>query len=257
MNPKPVPETRVPSYPTRREVLAGAAGLALASLGGRWQVLVAAEDGAPIVAPLFDHGEGRGASGCIVVSPPVFLSEEEAMQIIREELGKRGIQLNEAAPLKDVHIPQRTIEYGARVIGDGKVEFITKTTEDHRNTSPLRPSGIDPDKMIVVEYITEMRDDPFGASTDRGTVSRYDFKDAAAYVAEQVKKQSKQRIYLGLFYDPAVGLNDPEVRAKRTTAGGRMKFEEYRELLMTKSKALVRQQAQDFVAWLKENKAIQ
>ena len=41
-----------------------------------------------IVAPIFQHGEGRGATGCIVMSPPVFLSEEEALLVVREELGK-------------------------------------------------------------------------------------------------------------------------------------------------------------------------
>ena len=46
-----------------------------------------------IVAPIFQHGEGRGATGCIVMSPPVFLSEEEALQVIREEMAAKGVQL--------------------------------------------------------------------------------------------------------------------------------------------------------------------
>jgi hypothetical protein len=48
---------------------------------------------AAVVAPIFEHGEGRGATGCVVTSPPVFLSEEEALQVIREELAKRGVAL--------------------------------------------------------------------------------------------------------------------------------------------------------------------
>ena len=34
------------------------------------------------VAPVFIHGEGRGALGCVVVSPPVFLSEAEALEVL-------------------------------------------------------------------------------------------------------------------------------------------------------------------------------
>ncbi|HBO43451.1 MAG TPA: hypothetical protein DD670_05880, partial [Planctomycetaceae bacterium] len=47
-----------------------------------------------VVAPVFEHGEGSGSTGCIVMTPPVFLSEEEAMQIIKDELAKHGIALS-------------------------------------------------------------------------------------------------------------------------------------------------------------------
>jgi len=42
------------------------------------------------VAPVFAHGEGRGATGCIVMSPPVFLSEDEAIKIILDKLRAEG-----------------------------------------------------------------------------------------------------------------------------------------------------------------------
>jgi len=43
------------------------------------------------VAPIFHHGEGRASYGCIVVNPPVFLTEYEARQVIEEEARKWGI----------------------------------------------------------------------------------------------------------------------------------------------------------------------
>ena len=100
MEPRPVIESRNPNYPTRRDVLAGAAAFALAALGGQWRVIAATEEGKIVVAPIFEHGTGRGADGCVVVSPPVFLSEEEAVQVIREELAKQGIKLKEGIRLK-------------------------------------------------------------------------------------------------------------------------------------------------------------
>ena len=46
------------------------------------------------VAPVFVHGEGRGATGCIVMSPPVFLSEDEAIKIILDKLRAEGYNLS-------------------------------------------------------------------------------------------------------------------------------------------------------------------
>jgi len=50
-----------------------------------------------LVAVVFPHGEGRGSFGCMMVTPPAFLSEEEARQVIREELESLGILLTEDA----------------------------------------------------------------------------------------------------------------------------------------------------------------
>ena len=83
MEPKPVKRGRPPAYPTRREVLAGAASLGLVNLTGLRLVLAESGEQRISVTPIFEHGTGRGATGCIVVSSPVFLSEEEAMQVIR------------------------------------------------------------------------------------------------------------------------------------------------------------------------------
>lgn len=43
------------------------------------------------VAPLFEHGSGIGHFGCIVVTPPTYISEADAKIIIRDEFQKEGI----------------------------------------------------------------------------------------------------------------------------------------------------------------------
>lgn len=50
-----------------------------------------------LVAVVFPHGEGRGSFGCVMVTPPAFLSEEEARQVIREEMESLGILFTEDA----------------------------------------------------------------------------------------------------------------------------------------------------------------
>lgn len=116
MKAKPAARTHVPRYPTRLEVLADPDLLkkhlpprwkAGAEMAGAVSFLLLANAGIrgatspashlsvrpAVVAPIFVHGEGRGATGCEVINPPVFLSEQDAMQVIREELGgKNGVR---------------------------------------------------------------------------------------------------------------------------------------------------------------------
>ena len=44
------------------------------------------------VAPIFVHGDGIGAFGCMVTAPPVILSEEDALQIIKAGLAKHNLR---------------------------------------------------------------------------------------------------------------------------------------------------------------------
>ena len=67
--------------------------------------------GAAIVAPIFKHGEGRGATGCVAVSPPVFLSAEEALHVIKEELTQQGVNISdENVQFDSVSLPRKTLQ---------------------------------------------------------------------------------------------------------------------------------------------------
>src|SRR5262245_60227235 len=55
----------------------------------------AGQEGVKQPAPLtrvFEHGEGRGAFGCVAVAPPAFLTEADARQVILEEFAKVGVR---------------------------------------------------------------------------------------------------------------------------------------------------------------------
>jgi hypothetical protein len=261
MEPKPVEQSRQPGYPTRREVLAGAASLALANLAGQDIVFAgSSEEGGTIVAPIFQHGEGRGATGCVVVSPPVFLSEEEAAQILREELVKHGIRLKAGGTLEDVRVPPVIREPKAIKRPDGGTRITWSVVEAADRAKPLVLSGMDSDKKIAVAFVS--RDDYFnlGGAPDLSTVQPYQFKDVAENVAARAKKEGKGRVYLGVFYDPC-----PRTRPARVPAEGdetarvaawQKARQEAREKGKQESAKLLRQQAQDFADWLKKQKAI-
>ena len=53
-----------------------------------------ANDPETLDIPIFAHGTGRSSYGCMSVAPPVFLSEEEAMQVIAEECAAQGIDIS-------------------------------------------------------------------------------------------------------------------------------------------------------------------
>ena len=81
-------------------------GAATGQGAGRKATLKA--DAAAMVAPVFERGLGRGSTGCVIMNPPDFVSEEEAMRIVREELAARGLEMSDGGdPLEGVTIPSR------------------------------------------------------------------------------------------------------------------------------------------------------
>jgi len=268
MKAKPVRKYKAPAYPTRLEVLsdpgllednlppgwrlkpelAGAVAIFLAANGcvnaGDKDLPVGNE--AAVVAPIFEHGEGRGATGCVVVSPPVFLSEEEALQIINEELTKAGIEVTEKdVTLKGVKIRERTREYrpdrfwrkgGPRIV-KGKAE-------------PLSVDIVDKERGVAAEFVSARDYAKLGGITcSMGTVGSFDFKEAAEGVADAVGKQG-EGVYFGVLYDPLpkVDWERPDDDEDREAANKRL--EEARAQAELEARRLLRAQVEDFVAWL-------
>ncbi|MGD9128680.1 MAG: hypothetical protein PVH19_14990, partial [Planctomycetia bacterium] len=172
-----------------------------------------------IVAPLFEHGEGRGAAGCVVVSPPVFLSEEEAMQIIKEELGKHGIKLDKGGELAGVEMRMPV----PNIYGFSEDEG--KTLE---NPISLNVDGENLDKGIAIEFVSRSDLDALKQKSDldafnkkdadgrwmprtfsmrRSSVQSYDMKSVAKSLIKNVEGKGKRKVYLGVFYDPTGSVN--------------------------------------------------
>lgn len=245
MDPQPVQHYATPKYPTRRDLMLGAAGFVLIELFG--DEAKAAESDRPaagrtVVAPIFKHGEGRGATGCIVIAPPVFLSEEEAMQIIREELTKHGVKLGDPMTLADVTM---TVRYEhLDIVEKGGKEELKRRIEEATGvaTEPLKLGGVDRTKKVAVLFVSEKAYHDLGGPMGFSTVRRYDFAEVAEYVAAHLKKQSKADICVGLLYDPAVS--------------ERRSFWETETRAKAKAIDLLRQQTHDFAAWLKQRKVL-
>jgi len=212
----------------------------------------ASDEGAAWVAPVFHHGEGRGATGCIVVSPPAFLSEEEALQVIIEELKQAGIVVTATnVKLEELSIEQGMRRYG-RLRGERLGEPGQKTPSrsvDSRDVpgvvEPLEVDGLNADRRVAFEFISREDYRRFGGLGSMGTVQEYDMPDTAEYLAQAIAAKDDS-IHFGTFYDPLTPASDPHrAHNPQAVADARQR-----------SRELLREQVVDFVNWLKAQGAI-
>jgi hypothetical protein len=263
MQPTPVRKYRVPAYPTRLEVLeqpellekhlppgwrttaemAGLAAMFLA-LNGALKAEEPKQPATPqaaIVAPIFEHGEGRGAVGCVVVTPPPFLSEEDALEVIVQELSDVGVLVTKRnAILPTVTIPLRH-EVAAR--RDGKLA--REVREIAGKVRALNVDALDEKHNVAVEFVSESDYFKVGGVLTNSTVQEYAFKEVAGYLAQQVGKKA-EGLRFGVFYDP---LHWPDIRDDHAMYPGEkwLLLQEAKE----ESKRLLRLQVKDFIDWLK------
>ena len=189
-----------------------------------------ASDEAAIVAPIFEYGDGRGSVGCEVINPPVFLSEEEALQVIGEELTKSGFKLNQT----NVSLDNLTIYHGTRV--EWSDDYRSRTYHKG-DLKPLNVDFYDKDQKVAIEFVSMSDNQDFGIiGNDFSSVQSYNFKSMADSLAEEVKIRGKG-VYFGSFYDPVADAIDDDYW--------------HSGLKGDVSKQYLRSQVKDFIDWLK------
>jgi len=200
-----------------------------------------------VVAPIFDHGKGTGVTGCVVMAPPVFLSEEEAIQMIRDEMAKAGVNLTRSeVVMEDVRIAPRRGSYIKK--GDDYEEV----TVDDGPAAPVTMDLEDPAKRIVVEFVSD--DDYFrlGGVRSASTVQPYDFKGIASNLSGELKAHTRDKTCI-VFYEPA-----STARPEPSEYGdGEKAWKKAAQKAKAESKEQLRLQVQDALHWLRQRGAIQ
>ena len=182
-------------------------------------------DAATLDIPIFAHGTGRGSYGCESVAPPVFLSEEEAMQVIEEECAAQGIDLT----------GQKTIS-GTFPATSTLPEAISGGASDQTYTGDLSLDGYSEDLGIGVEFVST--NDILDWKADTGmaaTVEEFDLKGTAQRLADCTDN-------VAVFYDPTAD-------DYRDFTGSNE--ESYVESSKEQSLEELRAQVRDFLQWLK------
>jgi hypothetical protein len=230
-----------------------------------------------LVAPIFEHGEGRGTIGCIAAAPPAFLSEDEALVVIKEELAKYGIELNkEKVLLSDVLITPNV--YGVPSESDKKYHDLLKSKfgieKEYDKPTPLEIDFQDSNRDINVEYVSYEDYFILGGERSGSTAQNLDMKNVAKQVHDHINYDAKQGVY-GVFYDPLIKNKFGDLLREEITAENRATYknlirskkenytEEEKRLedsILKKSiepaKELLRNQVKDFAKWLKEQGVI-
>lgn len=143
----------------------------------------------PQVIPLLEEAlanDGRGAFGCMAINPPAFLSEDDALDLIRKEFAKAGLTLDTQAPtVADVAKPE-TVTWSAPIrdgngeyVRDAEGNIIDETLSFHSREPFLFDLAFN-NQTIRIEYISERdyREWKKPRSME-ATVSSYDFSDTA------------------------------------------------------------------------------
>lgn len=184
-----------------------------------------ANDPTTLDIPIFAHGTGRGSYGCESVAPPVFLSEEEAMQVIEEECAAQGIDLT----------GQKTIS-GTFPATSTLPEAVSGGASDQTYTGDLSLDGYSDDLGIGVEFVST--DDILDWKADTGmaaTVEEFDLKGTAQRLADCTDN-------VAVFYDPTAD-DDLDFTGSNE--------ESYVESSREQSLEELRAQVRDFLQWLK------
>ena len=288
MEPKPVKRNLAPHYPTRLEVLedrellekhmptAWKSCVEMASVATilltvnsclAQQPSSRANHAKAIVAPIFEHGEGRAAIGCEVVNPPVFLSEQDAMQVIGEELGKFGLSFTDRkVRLPDVSIPQHEEDWSDK---NGKLEIKNVPTG---NSKPLVLQAFNSKKRVGIAVIQSEDYFDLGGAKSHSSIQAFDFKKVAKELRDRVAADGHD-LYLGTFYDPSAPrkradrsdddfynklssvyeeserTKDPQLK-KQKEAEIKALYDKHYGPLKQESLRLLRLQVKDFIEWL-------
>lgn len=194
----------------------------------------------PSIAPVFLHGDGRGATGCVIMNPPLFLSEEEARQIIEEELLKERIIFDK----KNVKLDEVMIREQYRF---GKGEGIA-----------INLDGYSSKYNLGYEVVTAQDYHQLGGPHEGSTVISYDLVKAAENLRDKMKDYGKMNF--AVFYDPVQYYEAGQ--KKNTTYEDR-----YSDIavppdddsdrnavvaMRRKSAELLKRQVSDFVDWIKQ-----
>ena len=225
------------------------------------------------VAPVFEHGSGQGAFGCVAVSPPVFLTEAEAREVIEEEAKKAGINFSERGhKLNGVALPV-TDEFAFLDRMDQTSGKKPQKPAKKSQTGDLELNGWSVKLQAGYKFVAlaEFRAWEDKDSNRGCTVSKYDMLDAARRLQAGLGS-AKESGTVAVFYEPAGtaprDLKYPEPPAepkngkalteadkKAQELAAKKAWEEYSKKHEAAAKKAgaedLRMQVRDYIEWLK------
>lgn len=187
------------------------------------------------VAPIFAHGDGSGSTGCIVMSPPVFISEDEAKSIIFEALAKENILFDTK------NCP--TLKFDAPPLANDclkEIERMTKTTQ-----VKITMDGYNADYNLAIQFMSSKDFRTFRIEDGcYSSGSHYDTKTAAELLRAELKK--KGILNAAVFYDPLPS-DESNEDAKQDL------LMQVNDFIQWFKKVIISMQVNDFKQWIRKD----
>ncbi len=206
-------------------------------------------------SPIFEHGEGSGSYGCVSVSPPVFLSEEEALEVIIEEAAKYGLnfypgaeELETSIELNTTQVQEEIVFSNTTIIDRDTSVKIDNSSHKYTRAGKIVLDGGNEDGRISFEYVSV--DDFKQWNPNFSEVSifyTYDIKKTAQTFVENIKDNTNHS-YVGTFYDP---MPCTEIELTAEDSGIHYTEKEFETKSLEASENDLREQVRDFICWLK------
>ena len=185
------------------------------------------------IARIFSHGDGTGAIGCEVMSPPVFISEDEARKIIFTALKKENLIFN------TTNTP--VLKFAAPPIAN-ECFFNDKQMKNAKKAKvEIQMDGYNKQYNLAIEYVSVDDFEKFkNDDVCMSTVEGFNTKGAAELIMNELMTQGITNAVV--FYDPM-----PRVSF--------MSHEMYRDTEKRVNKLAREQlleQVKDFIVWIKK-----
>ncbi|MBN2380129.1 hypothetical protein JXM67_10060 [candidate division WOR-3 bacterium] len=195
------------------------------------------------VAPLFIHGDGQGSAGCIVVAPPVFLSEEEASVVIEEEFKKQGVIFD----TDEVTLDEVTFEPDTAM---ARYNWLKPDTVEKN----LNLDGFNRTLGLGYEFVSHYDYDELvtGLYKQEGwsSVSYFSPVSLAGNITEKLENCGKYNV--AIFYDPMCRIKGSSMNKGQTPE----EYQEEQQALYLEARErsieLLKRQISDFIYWLKK-----
>ncbi len=204
---------------------------------------------------------GRPAFACIAVTPPAYLSEEDALSVIREELMTVDVELSEGpASIDGIEMPV----YRCKVKRDTEIGGGDSLEKEQIGVRPLEVDALDPVRHIAVEFIGVNDEKTVPGVSDKVRAETYSTRMYAKMLSGEINRASGEKLRYRAFYDSQARVRLVDVprppgmdkaRAERKEAEkafDRAKAEAVRQ----ESLKQLRVQVKDFIEWLKGQGAI-
>jgi hypothetical protein len=201
------------------------------------------------VAPVFVHGEGTGSMGCMMIAPPVFLSEQEAIAIIKSMTEDSGLNFSASPPEyiatknQAEHLTQYSWEGTRYILGDGNVGL---NLYDDKKGVAVSFISMENAELRYVNFKDEV--------TWESSVSSYSPRELAELTVEDFAQQNGD-IAVGVFYDPGKDWESEEHQrildeyndSEKDWEEKMTQYENEVKLLIEEN---LRAQVRDFIEWL-------